>query len=946
MILIAQNKVGYKNLIQLSSDAATQGFYYRPRVDLALLEEHSKGLICTTACIASQFNQFLLEGNFDNAKNHLADLQNIFGDNFYLELQNHEIPEQKALVEIALDWGKKHDIPLVATNDYHYVFPEDAHYQDIIFCDQLKSSLDDTTRMKLNQHFYIKTREEMQEMLPYEDALDNTIKIAESCELSLSKSTYALPSFDKEEARFDALIRQGITERFELLPDDIYKQRLHDEVKIIKDAKLIGYFLTVADYIQWAKRNDVMVGPGRGSVAGSLVAYVLHIHDVDPIKYGLLFSRFYNAGRKASLPDVDTDFAESDVSKVVNYLVEKYGNDHVAHIGTFQKIAGRGAIKMVCRVNRVPFDLANEYSSLVDIKKHKTLADAAESIAFQTRYDTDLQFKQIIDEAKAVEHTAVSQGVHAAGIVISSKPIIETIPIRKDKRTDLQVTAWDMEDVESAGLVKFDFLSLGTLDVMRNCMELAGITDHYTSLPLDDDKAYELISTTSNVGVFQLSSTGISTLANSMVVRSIDDIATVVALYRPGPLESGLDKSYLDRRFGNKRVEYLHAKCEPALKATLGVLVFQEQITRLVMDLASFDEEEADELRKVIGKKLIEKAGGKEKLTRIGSNFIKKCGENGIDKRIAEIIWGQINKFAGYAFNKAHATSYALLTYYTAYLKAHYPVEYMTALLNSAIGKPDKMKNYLTECKRLGIEIVPPRHSHEERFTCRDSSILFGLSGIKGLGSSAYKRIKGREYKTYLDFVLRVKPETDTLVALIEAGALDGMGYSRKAMLNVAEDLMLEVRAYAKKKNPNQKALFKTSFQFDIPQLAEYSDRELSAMELDRLGAYIGMNPLDSYKEFIDQHTMIPDATQIPYNESVRIVCIPIRIKTFLTKASQREMCICNTETAGDSVALILFPKAYAHLRDRIKMGTPILVSGRVVMGEKFSLAADNVDII
>lgn len=944
IILIAQNKVGYKNLIRLASDAATQGFYYKPRVDLDLLEKHSKGLICTTACIASQFNQLLLDGNEKRAKDHLMDLQNIFEDRLYIEIQNHEIPEQQLLLSSAVNLSRRLGVPLVATNDYHYVYPEDAHYQDIIFCDQLKANLDDPTRLKLNEHFYIKTREEMREMLPHEEALDNTLKIAESCDVYFGRAVSVLPSFENEEQRFDDLINDGIVDRFELLPDDTYKQRLKDEVRIIKDAKLIGYFLTVTDYIQWAKANDVMVGPGRGSVAGSLLAYILHIHDVDPIKYDLLFSRFYNAGRKKSLPDVDTDFAESDVDKVIDYLVETYGNECVAHIGTFQRIAGRGAIKLVCRVNKIPFELANEYSALVDAKKHKTIADAMESASFSMKYESDDAFKRIVDEAQKVENITVSQGVHAAGIVISNKPIIETVPIRKDKNTDLQVTAWDMEDVESAGLVKFDFLSLGTLDVMRNCMELAGLDQNYLDFPLDDDKAYELISTTGNVGVFQLSSSGISLLANSMVVKSIDDIAVVVALYRPGPLESGLDKLYLDRRFGNKAVEYLHSKCESALKPTLGVLVFQEQITRLVMDLASFDEEEADELRKVIGKKLIEKAGGKTKLKRIGSNFIKRCTENGIDKGIADIIWGQINKFAGYAFNKAHATSYALLTYYTAYLKAHHPVEYVTALLNSAIGKPDKMKNYLTECKRMKIELITPRHHHQEKFTCEDGKILFGLNGIKGLGGSAYKKIQGRKFTEYVDFVIKVKPEKDTLIALIEAGALDGMGYSRRAMMSVAEDLVLEARQYTRKRNPDQKSLFKTTFRYDVPKMPEFTDKELSAMELDKLGAYIGFNPLDKYKDFIEKYTLTPDGNNIPYNENVRIVCIPIRMKTFLTKASQREMCICNTETAGDPVELVVFPRAYARMKYLIKVGSPIIVSGKVIMGEKFSITAENVE--
>jgi DNA polymerase-3 subunit alpha len=944
LLLLATNKTGFKNLIHIASQAATYGFYYKPRIDLALIEKYKEGLICTTACLASYFNQLVLSGNIEKAKEHLHDLQNIFDDKLYIELQNHELEEQQVLLRINQQIAQELSLPLVATNDCHYTEPEDAHYQDIIFCDQLRTSLDDEKRLKLNEHFYIKTAEEMYQAIPVKEAIENTIKIAEQCDINLTKSKYVMPKFDKEELLFDQLIKQGIEDRFELLPNEEYKERLKFEIKVIKEASLIGYFLTVSDYIIWAKNNEIMVGPGRGSVAGSLVAYLLHIHDVDPIKYNLLFSRFYNPGRKKSLPDVDTDFAESDVNKVIDYLVSKYGRECVASIGTFQKVAGKGAIKLVCRVNKVAFDLANKYSALVDSKKHKTLDDAFKSRTFLDTYTNDDTFKEIVEEARKIEDTIVSQGVHAAGIVVSNSPIAEIVPIRKDKNTDLQVTAWDMEDVEEAGLIKFDFLSLSTLDVIRDCMKLSNLDYHYTKIPLDDPAAYNLISTTTNVGVFQLSSTGISSLANQMQVQSIYDISIVVALYRPGPLESGLDKLYLDRKFERKPVEYTHQSLEPSLKDTLGVLIFQEQITKICMSLAKFTEEEADELRKIIGKKLIEKEGGKEKLNKIANSFVKKCKENGISEIIAQTIWDQINKFASYCFNLSHAVSYSLLTYYTAYLKAHYPVEFMTALLNTAIGKPDKLKAYLSECKKLDIEIVPPRYHHDSKFTCSDKKIYFALSGIMGLGASSYEKIQGKQFSSFQAFCLSVKPETDMLIALIEAGALDNMGYSRRALLEAAPSILEKVRGHSKKKNPSQKSLFKTEFSFDIPKLAEFSEQELAAQELFRLGTYLRINPLEQYRDFAKDHTMIPDISDIPYDYTGRILCCPISIKIFLTRTSNKEMAKCTCETLGDPVELLIFPRAFSQFKSRLKQGVPILVSGSVIFGESFSFAADHID--
>jgi len=945
LLLLAKNKIGFKNLIKIASSASSEGFYYKPRIDLPLLEQYKEGIVCTTACIASEFNGLILKGQTNKAVEHLIQLQGIFEGDLYIELQNHGLEEQKTLTEIGLEIAKQYDIPTVVTNDYHYVERSDAHYQDIIFCDQMKKALSDADRLKLTEEHYIKTREEMQGAVDVTAALDNTVNIADQCKMNLKSSGYIMPKFESEEQEFDRLIKEGVFERFEFLPET-YVERLEYEIKVIKEAKLLGYFLTVSDYIRWAKDNDLMVGVGRGSVAGSLVAYLLKIHDVDPIKYKLLFSRFYNAGRKASLPDVDTDFAENDVDKVIGYIKEKYGEKCVAHIGTFQKIAGRGAIKLVCRVNNVPFDLANKYSSLVDQKKHKKLSEALESAEFRNLYTTDAQFKRVVDEAMAVENTAVSQGIHAAGILISDRDLTEVTPVRLDKKSNVQVSSWDMEDVEAAGLIKFDFLSLSTLDVVRDCMDLAGLGCHYTELPLDDDKAYELISTTSNVGVFQLSSTGISNLANQMVVKSIEDIAVVVALYRPGPLGSGMDLSYLKRRFGQESVDFIHEKMRPALESTLGVLIFQEQVTRVCMDLAGFTEEEADELRKVMGKKLIEKEGGKEKIRRIGNNFVKKCVEQGVSKDIAKIVWSQMNEFAGYGFNLSHATSYGLLTYYTAYLKAHYPVEYMTALLNNAVGNPDKMKTYLTECKRLEIEIVPPDYTHKQRFTCADGKILFGLGAIKGVSTSACNKIDGRKFNSFVEFCRKVKPETDTLISLVEAGALDSLDYTRRSKKMAAESLMAEIRASSRKINPKQKTLFAQKFDYRIEEMVEYTDKEMSIMELDRLGVYLGFSPLEEYQEFAENHTHIPDDKNIPYNRAVRILCIPIKIKAFLTKSNGQEMAICNSETLGTPLELLVFPKAYAEFRDKLKVGVPILVEGKVAAGEKFSLKAEHINLM
>lgn len=944
LLLLAKNKDGYKNLLKIASSAASEGFYYKPRVDLGLLDKYKSGIICTTACIASEFNRLLLAGKLGEAIDHAKRLQEIFGDDFYIEIQNHGIEDQEFLTKEGVKIAKSLGVKIVATNDYHFVERADARYQDIIFCDQMKKSLSDVDRLKLSSEHYVKSREEMEAAIPYKDALDNTVLIAEQCDLNLTKSGYIMPHFENEEQEFDRLINQGIIERFEFLPDGYY-ERLDYEVEVIKKAKLVGYFLTVSDYIRWAKNNGLMVGPGRGSVAGSLVAYLLKIHEVDPIKYKLLFSRFYNAGRKASLPDIDTDFAKADVDKVIDYIVGKYGSDRVAQIGTFQKVAGRGAIKLICRVSNVPFDLANNYSSLVDQKKHKSLSDALTSAEFRNLYSENEQFKEIVDDAMAVEETIVSQGVHAAGILIADRDLTDVIPTRIDKSSEIQVSSWDMNDVEQSGLVKLDFLSIDTLDTIRECMELAGIEGSYLDLPLDDEKAYELISTTNNVGLFQLSSTGISKLANDMQVKSIEDIATVEALFRPGPLGSGLDRQYLKRRFGMEPVDYLHEKLEPALRSTYGILIFQEQITRICMDLAKFSEEEADELRKIIGKKLIEKEGGKEKLRKIGNKFVKSCAANDVDPEIAKIIWDQMQKFGGYGFNLSHATSYALITYYTAYLKAYHPVEFMTASLNSAINKKDEMKVYLAECKNMGIEVIPPNYTHAQRFTCKNGKILFGLGAIKGLSSHAYEKIGGRKFNNFIEFCMKVKPETDMLIGLIEAGALDSLNHNRRTKKLAAESLMAKIRDYSRKSNPKQRSLFKEQFSYKIEPVPEYDDKELASMELDRIGVYLGINPLEKYREFAEKYTSIPNGDDLPYNIKIRILCVPIRVNNKITK-SNREMSICMCETLGTSIKLLIFPKAHTEFKHKLRVGVPILVHGKITAEESLSMKVENVELM
>lgn len=945
LLLMAKNKIGYHNLIKIASSASSEGFYYKPRVDMPLLEQFKSGIVCTTACIASEFNKHILGNRIDKAVEHLMVLKDIFGDDLYIELQNHGIKDQQILFSSGLKLAKEYGVKTIATNDYHYVDKKDAHYQDIVFCGQMKKSLTDGDRLKLTEEHYIKTREEMEVAIDCKEALDNTVLLAEECDLNITSSGPLMIKYENEEQEFDKLIKQGVYDRFEFLPEE-YTERLKYEVRVIKEARLLGYFLTVSDYIKWARDNGVMVGPGRGSVGGSLVGYLLGIHDVDPIKYKLLFSRFYNAGRKGSLPDVDTDFAKKDINRVLEYITNKYGDDRVAAIGTFQKIAGRGAIKLICRVNNIPFDLSNQYSALVDQKKHKKLIDAMQSAEFKTLYDNDAQFKRIVDEAVAVENTAVSQGVHASGILIGNQPLTEIIPIRVDKNSSMKVSAWDMEDVESVGIIKFDFLSLSTLDVIRDCMDLANLEFDYRKIPLGDEKAFQLISTTNNVGVFQLSSTGISALANQMGVRSIEDIAVVVALYRPGPLGSGMHLTYLKRRFGQEPIEYINKKMKTALEPTLGVLVYQEQVTQLCMDLAGFSEEEADELRKVMGKKLIEKEGGKDQIKKIGANFVKKCVDNGIDKEIAKIVWGQLNEFGGYGFNRSHATSYALLTYYTAYLKAHYPVEFMTALLNDSIGNNDDMKTYLTECKRLNIEIVPPDYTHSKDFSCKNGKILFGLGAIKGISTSACDKIGGRKFESFIDFCTKVLPETDMLISLIESGALDSLDYTRKAKKLAAESLMADIRSNTRKNNPKQKTLFSQKYSYRIENIAEYNDKELAVMELNRLGVYLGFSPLDPYKNFATKFTHIPNDKDIPYNQDVKVLCIPIKMKTFLTKTSNQEMAICNCETLGSSIELLVFPKAYEQFKNKVEVGVPILVNGKVTAGESFSLKAQHIDLM
>ncbi|MDI6796585.1 MAG: DNA polymerase III subunit alpha, partial [Desulfatibacillaceae bacterium] len=811
LVLLAENEKGYKNLCRLATIAQLEGFYYKPRIDRSVLEKHHEGLIALSACLHGVIARLITEGRSAEAEREAIFYKELFGpERFYLELQDIGMKEQDDLNKALISMSKRLDIPLVATNDCHYLFAEDARAHDVLLCVQTGKTVNDPNRMRFSTNqIYFKSSQEMKASFAHvPQAIENTRKIADMCTVDFTFGQHHLPRFTSKNGLSEGELLErsaweGLDKRFaEILRKKsdsdraIYEARLKRELGVIHDMGFPGYFLIVADFIAYAKQNDIPVGPGRGSAAGSLAAYCLGITDIDPIEYDLLFERFLNPARK-SLPDIDVDFCILGREKVFRYVSQRYGGtESVAQIITFGSLKSRAVIRDVGRALDIPLAEVDVIAKMVPDKADLKTALAMEP-KLKDAVEKDPRIENLIQTAMFLENLPRHTSTHAAGVVISDhRPLVDHLPLARGKENEA-VTQFDMETVEKIGLVKFDFLGLKNLTIIAKTLSLIkaqGIEPpDMAHLPSPDKKTFELLCRGDTTGIFQLESSGMKSLLIRMKPENINDIIAVVALYRPGPLESGMLDDFVDSKHGKRKVTYLLSGLEPILKETFGVIVYQEQVMRIAADIGGFSMSEADDLRKAMGKKK------QEILDKLKDKFIKGAVERGADKVKATQLFELIDKFGGYGFNKSHSAAYAAITYQTAYLKAHYPVEFMAAHLSLELGNMDGVVKFLAECRNMDIEVsVPDVNVGEKEFAVSSGKIIFGLAAVKNVGQGAIDalveaRQAGGRFTSLYDFCQRVdlrRVNKRVIESLIKCGAFDSLGFKRSQMMASVESAL------------------------------------------------------------------------------------------------------------------------------------------------------------
>lgn len=952
LVLLAENLTGYKNILKLVSQAFLEGFYYKPRVDKELLSRHSEGVIALSACLAGEIPQLLLERRFEDAAQVAGQYREIFGpENFYLELQDHGLPEQKEVNQYLLTLSKQHQIPVVATNDVHYIEKEDAEIHDILLCIQTGKTLADPERMRFpTDEFYLKDAEEMARLFgQVPQALQNTLEIGKRCKLELTFGklilpNYTVPAGHTVDTYLEELCYQGVRKRYGELTEKI-KERLDYELKVIKQMGYSGYFLIVWDMIHFAKSRGIYVGPGRGSAAGSLVAYVLEITDIDPLKYDLLFERFLNPER-VSMPDIDTDFCFERRGEVIDYLIQKYGSDHVAQIITFGTMAAKAAVRDVGRAMNVPLPEVDKIAKLVPNELGITLEKALEqSPELRELCEQNEKYKRLLEMAQAIEGMPRHASIHAAGVVITKDDLTDYLPVQRSNEGGI-VTQFPMQTIEEIGLLKMDVLGLRTLTVIGKTLEL--IKENHQvdldlhNLPLDDPLTYQMLGRGESIGVFQLESSGMRNILKNLRPECFEDIIALVALYRPGPLGSGMVEDFIARKHGQVPVTYLHPKLEPILKNTYGVILYQEQVMRIASDLAGFTLGEADLLRRAMGKKKPEIIAAQRE------HFIQGALENGVDSKVAGEIFDLMAYFAGYGFNKSHSTAYALLAYQTAYLKAHYPVEYMTALLTSVMGNTDKVTLYIEECKRMNIEVLPPDVNESLiDFTASQGKIRFGLAAVKNVGVGAIQAIlearKDGPFTSLENFCQRVdlrQVNRRVLESLIRCGAFSSLGTYRSRLLYMLDAAIESGQKVQEDKRQGQISLFdlgsvETPQLSREPDLEEFSHKEILAMEKETLGFYISGHPLDEYQEALKRMVshQIRDLAECADGEELRLGGIITNLKKTVTKRGEAMAYFTLEDTSG-SVEVLVFPKNYARFMSILEPERVVFLTGRLNVNE------------
>ena len=898
LCLYAKNEVGYKNLMYLSSMSYLKGFYYYPRINKKLLRERSEGLICSAACLQGEINWHLNlanernkkfgAGGYERAKEIALEYKEIFGEDFYLELMRHGIGDQHYIDEQIIKLSQETGIKIIATNDTHYPSQEYAEAHEAFMCIAMNKEYDDPNRLRHSVHeFFVKSPQQMLDLFSdIPEAVANTQEIANKCnlEIKLGNPTppnfkfvkeYAIndgvPELDNDADYFIYKCKEGLKERLKHIDEDEHQRywdRLDYEMDIINSMNFPGYMLIVWEFIEYAKKNGVPVGPGRGSAAGSLVAYSLKITDIDPLKYNLLFERFLNPER-VSMPDIDIDFCQQRRGEVIDYVVQKYGRNNVAQVITFGKLLAKGVIRDVARVMAMPYAQADQMAKLIPDELGITLEVAFEKEPkIKELIESDPLAKRVWEFSLALEGLNRNSGMHAAGVVLSNEELWHKAPLYKPSGENAQyVTQYSLKYLEDVDLIKFDFLGLKTLTVIDDAIKLIEQNHNkkidFQQIDFNDKKVYDLIQSGHTIGLFQIESDGMQSLNERLSPTNFEDIIAVLALYRPGPMESGMLDDFIERKHGRAKITYMFPELEPILKPTYGVIVYQEQVMQIVQTIGGFTLGGADVVRRAMGKKI------KEEMDRLKGEFADGASKKGFDREKAEELFDLIVKFAGYGFNKSHSAAYAMVTFETSYLKAYYPAEFMSALLTSEADNTDKIVKYVDEVKRLGIDLLPPSITHSQISFApshdeESDAILFGLGAIKGVGSKAIESIlearEEKEFEDLSDFVARIdssKVNKRVLEALIKSGAMDSFGYSRRAMLDQIEKIVTVAGEVNRAKKMAENSLFGedselTNIKVEIDNLEEYDKKVILELEKETLGFYVSGHPLDEFREEID----------------------------------------------------------------------------------------------
>ena len=967
IILLAKNNIGYQNIIKLVSIGFVDGLYYKPRVDYELLEKYSQGVVCLSACLAGDVQRYILAGDYEKAKELALKLENIYGKgNFYLEMQDHGIVEQKKVNIYLRKLSKDTGIPLVVTNDVHYVDKQDHKAHEILLCIQTGKTLDDEQKMEFQTNeFYFKSQDEMYELFEDdEEALYNTQVIADMCNVEFDFNSYHLPNYNVPDnytpfEYLKELCYKGVRKRYDEVKDFII-QRLDFELDVINQMGFVEYFLIVYDFINFAKENGIRVGPGRGSAAGSIVSYVLRITDIDPIEYNLLFERFLNPQR-ISMPDIDIDFASDKRDMVIDYVKEKYGKDHVSQIITFGTFKARLAIRDCARVMGISYALADKIAKMIpnilniDIDKALDINQELKKI-----YETDSEVKSLIDVAKSIEGMPRHASTHAAGVVISKNPVDYYVPLYvQDSNVVAQYT---MTTLEELGLLKMDFLGLSTLTIIQktldNIKKNRNIEIDLDNINYNDKKVYDLISTGKTLGIFQIESSGMQKFMKELKPENLEDIIAGISLYRPGPMDS--IPSYIKNKENPNLINYMHEKLEPILCVTRGILVYQEQVMQIVRELAGYSYGKADIVRRAMSKKKMD-VMEKERVNFVYGNEdenITGCVKNGIDEKIANKIFDDMIDFAKYAFNKSHAAAYTIVTYQTAYLKKYYTVEFMAALMSMSIGNIPKVIEYKIDCEENGISVLPPsvNHSYSD-FSIEDDKIRFPLSALKGVGFSvanniSYERDKNGKYVSFEDLVERLDTKNmnkKVAEALIKSGSLDSIIVNRATAMSNFEKVIESIQNTRKNNIQGQISFFDSntinSYVTSVaPDIKEFSKDIILYMEKEILGFYISGHPLEKYKDIIKQKTNMStiqikeikeDNMSLPQIEKTKINIIGMISKVKITTTKKNDMMAFLTiEDLFSHIDVIVFPKIYHSLSAEIAEDKIVYITGRLSVEE------------